>query len=42
MPEDAEELSYKEVCSGNQYEEEFKVNNTWSVEYCPSRLKRNF
>jgi hypothetical protein len=37
MPEDAEELSYKEICSGNQYDEETRQNNTWNVETCPSK-----
>jgi len=36
MPEDAEELSYKEVCFSNQYEEEIRVNNTWNRMTCPS------
>ena len=36
VPEDAEELSYKETCTKDQYEEVVKENNTWSKEYCPS------
>ena len=36
VPEDAEELSYKETCTKDQYEEVVKENNTWSIEYCPS------
>lgn len=38
MAEDAEELSYIEICKKNQYKEEFKQNNTWDQEYCPSKL----
>ncbi len=36
IPEDAEELSYKEICSKDQYKEEIKINNTWNREFCPS------
>ena len=36
LAEDAEEISYKENCKGDQYVEEPKVNNTWNKEYCPS------
>ena len=38
MAEDAEELSYIEICKKNQYKEEFKQNNTWDLDYCPSKL----
>ncbi len=41
MPEDAEELGYKEVCVGDQYDDETRVNNTWSVEDCPSPCLNN-
>ena len=37
MAEDAEELSYIEICKKNQYKEEFKQNNTWDLDYCPSK-----
>ena len=37
VPEDAEELSYKETCTQDQYEEKEKVNNTWVMGYCPSK-----
>ena len=39
MAEDAEELSYIEICKKNQYKEEFKQNNTWDQEHCPSKSK---
>ncbi len=39
-PEDAELLAYKEVCVGDEYEEQSRVNNTWSVENCPSNYNR--
>lgn len=39
MPEDAEQLGYKEVCNGDEYAEESRINNTWSIENCPSKLK---
>ena len=35
--EDAEALSYKETCVGNQLKIEFKMNNTWNPDYCPSK-----
>lgn len=38
MPEEAVELSYKEICVGNQYREETKVNNTWNQDYCDSMI----
>ena len=38
MAEDAEELSYIEICKKNQYKEEFKQNNTWDLDYCPSKF----
>ena len=38
MAEDAEELSYIEICKKNQYKEEFKQNNTWDIDYCPSKF----
>ena len=38
MAEDAEELSYIEICKKNQYQEEFKQNNTWDLDYCPSKI----
>ena len=38
MAEDAEELSYIEICKKNQYQEEFKQNNTWDLDYCPSKM----
>ena len=38
MAEDAEELSYIEICKKNQFKEEFKQNNTWDLDYCPSNL----
>ncbi len=37
FPEDAEELSYKEICKSNQENSTQKVNNTWSLDYCPSK-----
>ncbi|XP_059096721.1 uncharacterized protein LOC131891214 [Tigriopus californicus] len=40
-PEEAMELSYKEICVGNQYKEETKVNNTWNQDYCDSPCKDN-
>ena len=38
MPEDAEELSYRETCMLNQYQEQSTVNNTRSLDpdYCDS------
>ena len=36
MPEDAESLSYKEVCRMDQYQEETRYNNTWSKDHCDS------
>ena len=38
MAEDAEELSYIEICKKNQYKEEFKQNNTWDIDFCPSKF----
>ena len=38
MAEDPEELSYIEICKKNQYQEEFKQNNTWDLDYCPSKI----
>ena len=37
MPEEAQELSYKEVCSANQLQVESRENNTWDKSYCPSK-----
>ena len=37
MPEEALELSYKEVCSANQLRVESRLNNTWNKDYCPSK-----
>ena len=37
MAEDAEELSYIEICQKNQFIEESKQNNTWDINYCPSK-----
>ena len=36
MPEEALELSYKEICSANQLKVESRLNNTWNKDYCPS------
>ena len=41
LAEDAEELSYKETCQENQYQEQIIWNNTWSRTYCPSPCKDN-
>ena len=41
VPEDAEELSYKEICSKDQLKEMTRVNNTWNINYCPSPCKLN-
>lgn len=37
--EDAESLSYKETCVGNQLKIEYKMNNTWDPDYCPSEYR---
>ncbi len=37
LAEDAEELSYKEVCIGTELETMTRVNNTWDKEHCPSK-----
>ena len=37
LPEDAEELSYKEICKAEQYKEMTRENNTWNKQYCPSK-----
>ena len=41
LPEDAEEISYKETCKENQYEEMTRENNTWNLLYCASPCKNN-
>ena len=41
LPEDAEEISYKEKCKEDQYETKTKTNNTWNLEYCPSPCEGN-
>lgn len=41
IPEDAQELSYKETCRKEQYQEKTKVNNTWNRDYCPSPCEQN-
>ena len=41
LPEDAEEISYKEKCKKDQYETMTKTNNTWNIEHCPSPCERN-
>ena len=38
LPQEAEQLSYKETCLANQYKEETRINNTWNREYCPSKF----
>jgi hypothetical protein len=42
LPEDAEELSYKEICTKEQYDEMIRVNNTWNKVYCPSKKDTKF
>ena len=41
VPEDAEELSYKEICTKDQLQEMTRVNNTWDIKYCPSPCEQN-
>ena len=41
VPEDAEELSYKEICTKDQLQEMTRVNNTWNKDYCPSPCEKN-
>ena len=35
LPEEAQELSYKEICTENQLQVESRLNNTWNKEECP-------
>ena len=41
VPEDAEELSYKEICTKDQLKEMTRINNTWDIDYCPSPCEQN-
>ena len=38
LPEDAEELSYIEVCKGKLYEEMNQTLDTWNITTCPSQF----
>jgi hypothetical protein len=37
MPEDAVELSYIEICKGNEYKELNQTLDTWNITTCPSK-----
>lgn len=38
LAEDAEELSYIQICSGDEYEEVKETIDTWNITTCPSEF----